>query len=100
MYDMLGRSRLRGIVLRCEQLMAETARRAALLRPGRERRLRAEIAIDLRDPRRFGYTVPIGDPRMRRLTVHLPPAWAACHPPGKNTTPSPDTKRGTLISAR
>jgi hypothetical protein len=32
------------------------------------------------DPRtRFGYTAPIGttdDPRMRRLTVHLPPAYA------------------------
>jgi len=29
---------------------------------------------------RFGYTAPIGttdDPRMRRLTVHLPPAYAA-----------------------
>jgi hypothetical protein len=37
----------------------------------------AGITIEARA--RFGYTAPIGttdDPRMRRLTVHLPPAWA------------------------
>ncbi|MXM68942.1 XRE family transcriptional regulator [Streptomyces sp. HUCO-GS316] len=39
----------------------------------------AATGITIETRARFGYTAPIGttdDPRMRRLTVHLPPAYA------------------------
>lgn len=45
------------------------------------RRRAAEVGgITVETRARFGYTAPVGttdDPRMRRLTVHLPPAYAA-----------------------
>ncbi|MFD9359387.1 telomere-protecting terminal protein Tpg [Streptomyces sp. NPDC060031] len=47
---------------------------------GRRRQQAATRAdITMETPARFGYTAPIGttdDGRMRRLTVHLPPAYA------------------------
>ncbi|MGW4029550.1 telomere-protecting terminal protein Tpg [Streptomyces sp. NPDC004838] len=49
------------------------------VRERRRRRAATSTGITVETRARFGYTAPIGttdDPRMRRLTVHLPPVYA------------------------
>jgi transcriptional regulator with XRE-family HTH domain len=44
------------------------------------KRAASQTGITIETRARFGYTAPVGstdDPRMRRLTVHLPPLYAA-----------------------
>ncbi|MFF7638541.1 telomere-protecting terminal protein Tpg [Kitasatospora sp. NPDC008050] len=50
------------------------------VRQRRRRQAATTTGITIETRARFGYTAPIGttdDPRLRRLTVHLPPAHAA-----------------------
>ncbi|MEU5416624.1 telomere-protecting terminal protein Tpg [Streptomyces clavifer] len=51
------------------------------VRKRRQRQAAASGGITVETRARFGYTAPIGttdDGRFRRLTVHLPPAYAQC----------------------
>ncbi|MFP8885419.1 MULTISPECIES: telomere-protecting terminal protein Tpg [Streptomyces] len=58
---------------------AVRARWQPLVRKRRRREAATSTGITIETRARFGYSAPIGstdDPRLRRLTVHLPPAYA------------------------
>jgi transcriptional regulator with XRE-family HTH domain len=58
---------------------AVRARWQPQVRKRRRKQAATSTGITVETRARFGYTAPIGttdDPRMRRLTVHLPPAYA------------------------
>ncbi|GHI10328.1 terminal protein TpgA2 [Streptomyces cellostaticus] len=63
-----------------DRIEAEVRRRwQPRIRKQRRQQAAATTGITVETRARFGYTAPIGttdDPRMRRLTVHLPPAYA------------------------
>ncbi|MGP3947927.1 telomere-protecting terminal protein Tpg [Streptomyces sp. 7N604] len=63
-----------------DRIDAEVRRRwQPRVRQRRRRQAAAATGITIETRARFGYTAPIGttdDPRLRRLTVHLPPEYA------------------------
>jgi hypothetical protein len=70
------------------------------VRRRRRKQAATTTGITMETRARFGYTAPVGttdDGRFRRLTVHLPPAYAQrlfnARDAGANVTPEPTTSR-------
>ncbi|MCZ4100985.1 telomere-protecting terminal protein Tpg, partial [Streptomyces sp. H39-C1] len=69
------------------------------VRKRRQRQAAATTGVTVETRARFGYTAPVGttdDGRFRRLTVHLPPAYAQRLFDARNTGASDQQMRGII----